>query len=105
MILIAGVPLLVQSQAVFTSADLEEGASNFMNSCAVCHGRDGDFIPGAALNRPPLRRAATRADLERIILNGIPNTPMPPSNLNARQLDTIAGYLQSLSVGRPGTGD
>jgi putative heme-binding domain-containing protein len=105
MVLTGGASLVVRAQAVYTAADLEEGAANFMNSCAVCHGPDGDFIPGAALNRPPLRRAATRADLERIILSGIPNTPMPPANLNTRQLDTIVAYLQSLGAGRPGTGD
>jgi len=86
-----------QSTTPYTGADLAEGAAAFMNSCAACHGPDGDGIPGAELNRPTLRQARTDSDIERIILNGIPGTAMPPATLNRRQVDTIIGYVRSLS--------
>lgn len=90
------IPLTAQTNQ-YTQADLEEGAAYFMTSCADCHGPDGDVIPSARLNRPVLPRARTDADLERVMLNGIANTAMPPSSLNRRQVDTIIGYVRSLA--------
>lgn len=94
-------------EAGYTVADLAEGEAEFLNSCAVCHGPDGDAMSGVELNRPFLPRAATDADLEAIMLNGIPGTPMPPANLNRRQVDTLIGYVRSLgrAGGPPGQGD
>lgn len=97
VVLVAGLRVGLGTPAQdYTGADLGEGEAAFMNACAVCHGPDGDAMVGVELNRPTLRRAATDADIGQIILNGIAGTPMPPSNLNPRQVDTIIGYVRSL---------
>ena len=83
-----------------TPADVEEGLRNFMNSCATCHGPDGDAMPGADLSRPALRQATTDQEITRIILTGIPGTPMPPSNLNQRQVATLVAFIHSLGAAR-----
>jgi putative heme-binding domain-containing protein len=85
-------------------ADIEEGARNFGNFCAQCHGADGNAMPGADLTRPALRRAATDDQIANLILSGIPGTAMPPNNLNQRQVFTIVQFIRSLSTAPPRAG-
>jgi putative heme-binding domain-containing protein len=42
----------------------------------------------------------TDADLSRIIRQGIPNTPMPASNVSEAQAGQIVAYLRSLAAGK-----
>ena len=66
-----------------TAADLLDGERAFKNTCANCHGPDGDVIPGIDLGRGRFRRPMSDDDLVRIIRTGIPNTPMPASQMTA----------------------
>jgi putative heme-binding domain-containing protein len=77
-------------------ADIEEGARNFGNSCAGCHGPDGNAMADADLSKPTLRRATTDEQISNIIRSGIPGTAMPPHTLNQRQIFTIVAYIRSL---------
>ncbi|MGH9148202.1 MAG: hypothetical protein ACRD1Q_15940, partial [Vicinamibacterales bacterium] len=47
--------LMLQAQLVFaqheTAADIEDGGRAFRDSCANCHGPDGDEIQGIDLGR------------------------------------------------------
>src|SRR5688572_5973775 len=72
-----------------TAADLLDGERAFRNSCANCHGPDGDLIPAIDLGRMQFRRPMTDDDLVRIIRTGIPNTPMPPSSMTIEQAQKI----------------
>ena len=83
-----------------TPADIEEGSRNFLSNCAPCHGPDGDAMPSADLSRAQLRQATTDQEIARIILSGIPGTPMPPSNLNQRQVATLVAFIRSLGNAR-----
>src|SRR5687768_16878207 len=62
---------------------VEEGGRAFQNTCANCHGPDGDQVPGIHLGRGQFRRALTDQELTGIIRNGIPGTSMPGSNMSA----------------------
>ena len=87
-----------------TAADLLDGERAFTNSCANCHGPDGDVIPGIDLGRGRFRRTMTDEDLVRIIRTGIPNTPMPASQMTVEQAQKIVAYLRSrASIVRGGT--
>lgn len=91
-----------------TAADLLDGERAFRNSCANCHGPDGDLIPGIDLGRGQFRRPLSDDDLARIIRSGIPNTPMPASPMSEEQAGKIVAYLRSVAAAkRPGavTGD
>lgn len=81
-----------------TAADLLDGERAYRASCANCHGPDGDVIQGIDLGRGQFRREMTDEDLVRIIRTGIPNTPMPPSNMTAEQASKIVAYLRSLAA-------
>jgi putative heme-binding domain-containing protein len=98
--LIAAGLACAQQRAVI-QADIEEGARNFGNFCAFCHGPDGNAMPDADLSKPTLKRASTDEQITAIMLSGIPGTGMPPNNLNQRQVFTIVAYIRSLSKAPP----
>jgi putative heme-binding domain-containing protein len=78
-----------------TAADLLDGERAFKASCANCHGPDGDQIQGIDLGRGRFRRTMTDADLVRTIRTGIPNTPMPATQMTEEQATKIVAYLRS----------
>jgi len=88
-------PAIAQHETAF---DVEEGGRAFRNTCANCHGPDGNEIPGIDLGRGQFRRPMTDADLVRIIRTGIPNTPMPATNMTEEQASRIVAYLRSLAA-------
>lgn len=80
-----------------TAYDIEDGGRLFRTSCINCHGPDGNDVAGIDLGRGQFRRATSDADLVRIIRNGVPDTPMPPSNFDEAQATRIVAYLRSLA--------
>jgi cytochrome c oxidase cbb3-type subunit III len=85
-----------QDEHGVTPADIERGGQTFLASCAVCHGPDGDTIPGVNLASGTFRHATTDQELVNVIRNGIPGTAMPPNNLTEAQAGLVAAYLRSL---------
>ncbi|HJR68415.1 MAG TPA: c-type cytochrome [Gammaproteobacteria bacterium] len=80
-----------------TAFDIENGARAYQGSCAACHGPDGNLIAGIDFGRGVFRRSYTDDELARIIVGGIPNTPMPPSPATSEpQALQIVAYLRSL---------
>jgi putative heme-binding domain-containing protein len=86
-----------------TAADLLDGERAYRNTCANCHGPDGDVIPGIDLGRGRFRRPLTDDDLVRIIRTGIPNTPMPASQMTVEQAQKIVAYLRNRAAGARGS--
>src|SRR4029077_11366475 len=78
-----------------TATDVEDGGRVFQNSCANCHGPDGDQIAGIDLGRGQFRRAMTDGDLIQIIRNGIPGHASPASNFPPEQAARVVAYLRS----------
>jgi putative heme-binding domain-containing protein len=83
-----------------TAFDVEDGGRAFRNSCATCHGPDGDQVAGIDLGRGQFRRPYTDEELVGIIRKGIPNTPMPPTNMSDIQAVKIVAYLRSTAESR-----
>lgn len=80
-----------------TAFDIEDGGRAYESACAACHGPDGNLIAGIDFSRGVFRRPLTDAEVVRIILNGIPNTPMPPTpGMSEEQAARIVAYLRSL---------
>ena len=83
-----------------TAADIEDGGRVFQNSCANCHGPDGNEVAGIDLGRGQFRRQMTDQDLKQIIRSGIPGTPMPASNFSEEQAERVVAYLRSVAASR-----
>src|SRR6185503_735487 len=78
-----------------TAQDLLDGQRAYGERCATCHGPNGDLVPNINFAAGVFRRPMTDADLARIIRQGIPNTPMPASNVSEAQAGQIVAYLRS----------
>jgi putative heme-binding domain-containing protein len=93
----AGAPLRAQHN---TAADIEDGGRVFQNTCANCHGPDGNEVAGIDLGRGQFRRPMTDQDLVQIIRTGIPGTPMPASNFPEEQAERVVAYLRSVAASK-----
>ena len=91
--IVALAPLTLPAQHE-TAADLLDGERAYRQTCANCHGPDGDVIAGIDLGRGQFRRTMTDDDLVGIIRTGIPNTPMPASTMTVEQAQKIVAYLR-----------
>jgi putative heme-binding domain-containing protein len=81
-----------------TAFDIEDGGRVFRQSCANCHGPDGNEIPGVDLGRGQFKSAKTDEDLVRIIRQGVPGTPMPATNMSEEQAKRVVAYLRSMAA-------
>jgi putative heme-binding domain-containing protein len=79
----------------YTQADVDVGARIYSNYCSGCHGVDGNSMASANLSRGTFRRAANDEELSRIIINGVPGTPMPPSAFKPDQVMQIVAFLRA----------
>ncbi|HEY2843276.1 MAG TPA: c-type cytochrome [Bryobacteraceae bacterium] len=96
------------AQHSFTRADIEDGGRLYNNTCAACHGANGDRVSGVDLMHGKFRRANTDDGVAAIIEKGIPGTAMPPHALTDFQAGTIVAYLRSVASEAgsvSGTGD
>ena len=80
-----------------TGSDLLSGARAFQDYCANCHGPDGDLINEVDLGHNNFRQPYSDEALVGIIMNGIPDTPMPPTpRVTQEQAGMLVAYLRSL---------
>jgi cytochrome c oxidase cbb3-type subunit III len=94
-------PLRVSARAQHdTAKDIDDGGKVFRDTCANCHGPDGDEVAGIDLGRGVFRRAKTDQDLIQIIRNGVPGTGMPGSSFGEEQAAQVVAYLRSVSATR-----
>jgi putative heme-binding domain-containing protein len=92
---VCGAAALV-AQHEYTPADIQEGQRLFRDNCVLCHGPEGDQIPGIDLSHGKFRQTYSEDALVRIIEDGKPGTPMPPSNLRDSQAAVVLAYLRSI---------
>src|SRR5271163_431433 len=93
MLLLAGSAIAQTSAGQPTA-----GQQLYRVHCFVCHGGEGESIPGVSFHSGRFRRASSDEDLSRLILNGIPGTGMPPTNLTDAQRKDLVAYVRSLST-------
>jgi putative heme-binding domain-containing protein len=81
-----------------TAFDIEDGGRVFRQSCANCHGPDGNEIPGIDLGRGVFKTAKTDEDLVAVIRKGVPGTPMPATNMSEEQAKRVVSYLRATAA-------
>src|SRR5580658_10274445 len=94
--LMAAGALLAQHS--FTPIDVEDGGRLFRANCTICHGAQGDGVPGIDLMHGKFRHARTDDDVAAIIRTGIPGTAMPPNNFTDFAALTIVAYLRYMAA-------
>ena len=97
-LLAALIPVIDAAAQHETAQDIEDGSRAFRNTCANCHGPDGDQVSGIDLGRNIFRRAKTDQDLVQIIRTGVPGTGMPASDMSVAQAEQIVAYLHSVAA-------
>jgi cytochrome c oxidase cbb3-type subunit 3 len=97
---LAGVSVAAQHD---TAQDVFDGERVFRDSCANCHGPDGNEVSGIDLGRGVFRRAKTDQDLVQIIRNGVPGTAMPATNFSQAQTEQVVAYLRSVAATKRST--
>jgi len=87
--------------------DVIEGERLFQATCAVCHGPEGNAVPGIDFARGRWKRLSKDEDIEQFLAKGIPGTAMPPFDLRPREVSWLIAYLRSLriSAASPAAGD
>ena len=87
------------AQQKFLPAEIDAGGRLYTANCTGCHGPEGDGVSGINFSQGKFRRGASDDELIRIIVRGIPGTPMPPSGIADNQVATIVAYLRSMTAG------
>src|SRR5258708_28502882 len=92
-LLCAAAPAAAQQR--FLPAEIDAGGRLYLANCTGCHGPEGNGVAGIDFSQGKFRRGATDDDLIRIIVRGIPGTPMPPTGIADNHVATIVSYLRS----------
>jgi putative heme-binding domain-containing protein len=86
------------AQTRYLPAEVEAGGRVYTSTCTGCHGPDGDGVGGINFSQGKYRRTTSDDDLVRIIVRGIPGTPMPPTGMSEGQAGTVVAYLRSMTA-------
>ncbi|HTA71203.1 MAG TPA: cytochrome c, partial [Bryobacteraceae bacterium] len=70
--LLAAATLLAQQN--YSPGDVEDGWRLYVANCAVCHGPEGESVPGTQLDHGTFRHGSSDDELVDIIRKGIPGT-------------------------------
>lgn len=87
--------VLDQDHGQYSRADVEAGQRLYGPQCQVCHGVNGDGVPGIDLKLGRFRRASSDQDLARTITSGVPGTGMPAFVLRPEELTSIVAFIRA----------
>lgn len=84
-----------QDHGQYSRADVEAGQRLYGPQCQVCHGANGDGVPGIDLKLGRFRRAASDDDIARTITSGVPGTGMPAFRFRPEELVSIVAFIRA----------
>src|SRR5688572_9265452 len=87
--------VLDQDHGQYSRADVEAGQRLYGPQCQVCHGANGDGVPGIDLKLGRFRRASSDQDLARTITSGVPGTGMPAFVLRPEELTAVVAFIRA----------
>jgi putative heme-binding domain-containing protein len=84
-----------QDHGQYSRADVEAGQRLYGPQCQVCHGANGDGVPGVDLKLGRFRRASSDQDLAQVITSGVPGTGMPGFVLRPDELTAVIAFIRA----------
>lgn len=90
-----GAQTIDQDHGQYSRTDVEAGQRLYGPQCQVCHGANGDGVPGIDLKLGRFRRASSDDDLARTITSGVPGTGMPAFLLRPEELVAIVAFIRA----------
>jgi putative heme-binding domain-containing protein len=101
---------VLAQQRISVLSEAENGRQLFLDTCAVCHGPDGDSVYGVDLGHGKFKTASSDDDLIQILNNGVAGTSMPAfsktfSNIEMRAIVTYLRFMKSTSSATAASGD
>jgi putative heme-binding domain-containing protein len=87
--------VLDRDHGQYSRADVEAGQRLYGPQCQVCHGAQGDGVPGIDLKLGRFRRSSSDDDLARVITSGIPGTGMPAFLLRPEELTAVVAFIRA----------
>ena len=91
----SGGQLHAQVPERYERADIEYGLSVYRSQCVICHGDNGDLVPGVDFGSGQLRRVASDRELQALLTTGIPESGMPPADLDTAEMSGVVAYLRN----------
>jgi putative heme-binding domain-containing protein len=86
------------AQHSYTATDVEDGARVYQANCSGCHGAEGDQVSGVNFSRGQFLTVKSDEDLQRVIIKGIPGTPMPAATFPEFMGFPTMAYVRSMSA-------
>src|SRR5690349_20155000 len=86
---------LDQDHGQYSRADVEAGQRLYGPQCQVCHGANGDGVPGIDLKLGRFRRATSDDDIARTVTSGVPGTGMPAFRFRPEELVSIVAFIRA----------
>src|SRR5713101_2554873 len=93
VLILSAASLLAQHDV--SPATVTAGRDLFRTNCALCHGNDGESVPGVHMGVGTFRRAYSDQELIKIIRSGIPGTEMPPNDVTEAEAANIVAYFRN----------
>jgi putative heme-binding domain-containing protein len=87
--------LVEDDHGQYSRTDVEAGQRLYGPQCQVCHGANGDGVPGTDLKLGRFRHVSTDDDLARVITSGVPGTGMPAFVLQPTELRAIVAFIRA----------
>jgi putative heme-binding domain-containing protein len=84
-----------QDHGQYSRTDIEAGQRLYGPQCQVCHGAQGDGVPGIDLKLGRFRRSSSDEDLARVITSGVPGTGMPAFVLRPEELLGLVAFIRA----------
>jgi len=98
LLILHAASLIAFAQAhSYSQGEIEEGIRRYRISCIGCHGGDGASVTGIDLARGKFRRVSSDEEIVDVIVNGIPGTAMPPTQIPPIRAYAIVAFLRSMN--------
>jgi putative heme-binding domain-containing protein len=94
---------LAQANAGRNEGQIDQGKAVYRSNCAFCHGLTAQGGRGPSLTASGMLRSAPDDAIRNVITRGVPGTTMPAFHFEKDDMESLVGFLRSLSGGSGGT--